>query len=107
MDYRIFSCIIICADSFPASGLPITSVKKPSTITSTLSDPPRAITLPRSAVPEAEQCGLCTDKFGVTWQVAPRILDEMMRDPKKADAVAVAFMPMKKLDLETIRKAGQ
>jgi predicted 3-demethylubiquinone-9 3-methyltransferase (glyoxalase superfamily) len=60
-----------------------------------------------SAVPEAEQCGWCTDKFGVTWQVAPRILDEMMRDPKKADAVAAAFMPMKKLDLETIRKAGE
>ena len=60
-----------------------------------------------SAVPEAEQCGWCTDKFGVTWQVTPRILDEMMRDPQKADAVTAAFMPMKKIDLETIRKAGK
>ncbi len=60
-----------------------------------------------SAVPEAEQCGWCTDKFGVTWQVVPRILDEMMRDPQKADAVAKVFMPMKKLDLEAIRKAGE
>jgi len=60
-----------------------------------------------SAVPEAEQCGWCTDKFGVTWQVVPRILDEMMRDSEKADAVAKAFMPMKKLDLELIRKAGE
>lgn len=60
-----------------------------------------------SAVPEAEQCGWCTDKFGVTWQIVPRILDEMMRDPQKADAVTAAFMPMKKLDLETIKKAGE
>lgn len=60
-----------------------------------------------SAVPEAEQCGWCTDKFGVTWQIVPRILDEMMRDPKKADAVTAAFMPMKKIDLETIRVAGK
>lgn len=60
-----------------------------------------------SAVPEAEQCGWCTDKFGVTWQIVPRILDEMMQDPEKAEAVTAAFMPMKKLDLETIRKAGE
>lgn len=60
-----------------------------------------------SAVPEAEQCGWCTDKFGVTWQIVPRILDEMMRDPDKAEAVTAAFMPMKKLDLETIRRAGE
>ena len=60
-----------------------------------------------SAVPEAEQCGWCTDKFGVTWQIVPRILDEMMRDPEKAEAVTAAFMPMKKLDLEVIRRAGE
>jgi predicted 3-demethylubiquinone-9 3-methyltransferase (glyoxalase superfamily) len=61
-----------------------------------------------SAVPEAEQCGWCTDKFGVTWQVTPRILDEMMREsPEKAEAVTKVFMPMKKLDLEAIRKAGE
>lgn len=59
-----------------------------------------------SAVPVAEQCGWCTDKFGVTWQVTPRILDELMRNPEKAEAVTAAFMPMKKIDLETIRKAG-
>lgn len=60
-----------------------------------------------SSVPEAEQCGWCTDKFGVTWQITPRILDEMMRDPEKAEAVTKVFMPMKKLDLEAIRKAGE
>jgi predicted 3-demethylubiquinone-9 3-methyltransferase (glyoxalase superfamily) len=60
-----------------------------------------------SADPDGGQCGWCTDKFGVTWQVVPRILDELMRDPEKADAVAAAFMPMKKIDLETIRQAGK
>lgn len=60
-----------------------------------------------SAVPESEQCGWCTDKFGVTWQIVPRILDEMMRDPDKAEAVTSAFMPMKKIDLETIRRVGE
>lgn len=60
-----------------------------------------------SAVPEAEQCGWCTDKFGVTWQITPRILDELMKNPEKAAKVTEAFMPMKKLDLEAIRKAGE
>lgn len=60
-----------------------------------------------SSVPEAEQCGWCTDKFGVTWQITPRILDELMRNPEKADAVTAAFMTMKKIDLETIRQAGE
>ena len=61
-----------------------------------------------NAVPEAEQCGWCTDKFGVTWQIVPRILDELMRvSPEKAEAVTAAFMPMKKIDLETIKKAGK
>ncbi|MCA9386750.1 VOC family protein [Candidatus Dojkabacteria bacterium] len=60
-----------------------------------------------SAVPEVEQCGWCTDKFGVTWQITPRILDELMKDSSKADRVTEVFMPMKKLNLEAIRKAGE
>lgn len=60
-----------------------------------------------SADPEAGQCGWCTDKFGLTWQIVPRILDELIRDPQKAEAVTAVFLPMKKLDLETIRKAGE
>ncbi len=60
-----------------------------------------------SAVPEAEQCGWCTDQFGITWQVTPRILDELMRNPEKAEVVGPVFLQMKKLDLEAIRKAGE
>ncbi len=60
-----------------------------------------------SAVPEAEQCGWCTDKFGVTWQITPRILDELVKDPTKSEKVTAVFMPMKKLILEDIRRAGE
>jgi predicted 3-demethylubiquinone-9 3-methyltransferase (glyoxalase superfamily) len=61
-----------------------------------------------SAVPEAEQCGWCRDKFGVTWQIVPRMLDEMMREsPQKAEAVTAAFIPMKKINLKMIEKAGE
>ncbi len=60
-----------------------------------------------SAVPEAEQCGWCQDRFGVTWQIVPRILGEYMRDPQKVEAVTAAFLPMKKLDLEAMKKAGE
>ncbi|HNE04327.1 MAG TPA: VOC family protein, partial [Anaerolineales bacterium] len=34
-----------------------------------------------SAVPEAEQCGWCKDKFGLSWQIVPRQLGELMGDP--------------------------
>ncbi len=60
-----------------------------------------------SAIPDAEQCGWCTDKFGVTWQVVPRLLDELMRDPEKVEAVTKVFLLMKKLDLEAIKMAGR
>jgi predicted 3-demethylubiquinone-9 3-methyltransferase (glyoxalase superfamily) len=39
--------------------------------------------------------------------VVPRILDGMMRDPEKVEAVTKVFLPMKKLDLEAIRSAGK
>jgi len=60
-----------------------------------------------SAVPEAEQCGWCKDKFGVTWQVYPAILGEMMMDsdPEKVARVTSAFMAMKKFDIAKLRAA--
>ena len=35
-----------------------------------------------SSVPEAEQCGWCKDKFGLSWQVVPENMDELMKKPK-------------------------
>ena len=60
-----------------------------------------------SAVPEAEACGWLKDKFGVSWQIVPRALVEMMEsgDASKTERVVQAFMPMKKLDVEALKKA--
>jgi predicted 3-demethylubiquinone-9 3-methyltransferase (glyoxalase superfamily) len=60
-----------------------------------------------SAVPEAEQCGWLKDKFGVSWQVVPTDMDEMMRDgtPEQIGRVTQAVLKMKKFDLAELRKA--
>lgn len=60
-----------------------------------------------SAVPEAEQCGWCTDKFGITWQIVPTILNELLANPEKAERVTAAFMKMKKFDIEALKAAGE
>jgi predicted 3-demethylubiquinone-9 3-methyltransferase (glyoxalase superfamily) len=54
-----------------------------------------------SAMPEAEQCGWLKDRYGVSWQIVPRILDAMMRDEDrgKVDRVMQAVLQMKKLDI--------
>lgn len=54
---------------------------------------------------EESMCGWCKDKFGVSWQVVPSILGELMSDPKKAPNVIEAFLKMKKFDIETLLKA--
>ncbi len=60
-----------------------------------------------SAVPEAEQCGWCKDKFGVTWQIVPNVLGKMLSDPdsSKVERVTAAFLPMKKFDIAALQKA--
>jgi predicted 3-demethylubiquinone-9 3-methyltransferase (glyoxalase superfamily) len=60
-----------------------------------------------SAVPEAEQCGWLRDKFGVSWQISPAALDEMMKDGtrEQIDRVTQAFLPMKKFDIAELQKA--
>lgn len=60
-----------------------------------------------SAVPEAEQCGWLKDKFGLSWQIVPTVLDEMM-SKGSADQIArvtEAFLAMKKFDLENLERA--
>lgn len=60
-----------------------------------------------SAVPEAEQCGWVKDKFGVSWQVVPENMDEIMLKGSKDEIrrVTEAFMKMKKFDLAALEKA--
>lgn len=60
-----------------------------------------------SAVPEAEQCGWLKDKYGVSWQIAPARLDEMMTrgTPEQRDRVTQAFLRMKKFNLAELQQA--
>ena len=53
------------------------------------------------------QCGWCKDKFGVSWQVVPKILGKLMADPNKGQNVMAAFMKMKKFDIQTLIDAGK
>jgi predicted 3-demethylubiquinone-9 3-methyltransferase (glyoxalase superfamily) len=60
-----------------------------------------------SAVPEAEQCGWLKDRFGVSWQIVPAVLDEMMStgDAQKTARVSEAFLKMKKFDIAELERA--
>jgi predicted 3-demethylubiquinone-9 3-methyltransferase (glyoxalase superfamily) len=60
-----------------------------------------------SAVPEAEQCGWLKDRYGVSWQITPRILDDIMYHGTREEArrVTQAFLPMKKIDIKAIEAA--
>jgi predicted 3-demethylubiquinone-9 3-methyltransferase (glyoxalase superfamily) len=57
--------------------------------------------------PQAQVCGWLKDKFGVSWQVTPTILEAMLLDPDKAkvERVTEAFLKMKKFDIEELKKA--
>lgn len=48
-------------------------------------------------------CGWCKDKFGLSWQVVPTILGELMSNPEKGPRVLQAFMKMKKFDIEQLK----
>ena len=56
---------------------------------------------------EEGPCGWLKDKFGLSWQIVPTILTEMLqdKDPKKAERVMQAMLQMKKLDIEAFKRA--
>jgi predicted 3-demethylubiquinone-9 3-methyltransferase (glyoxalase superfamily) len=60
-----------------------------------------------SAVPEAEQCGWLKDRYGLSWQVVPSAMDEMMRSGTKEQMARVteAFLKMKKFDIAELQRA--
>jgi predicted 3-demethylubiquinone-9 3-methyltransferase (glyoxalase superfamily) len=57
--------------------------------------------------PKAQVCGWLKDKYGLSWQVVPTVLEEMLQDPdtEKVERVTNAFLKMKKLDIGKLRKA--
>jgi predicted 3-demethylubiquinone-9 3-methyltransferase (glyoxalase superfamily) len=56
--------------------------------------------------PKAQQCGWLKDKYGLSWQVVPTALGQMMSDPSTAGKVMSALLKMKKLDIKTLQEAG-
>jgi predicted 3-demethylubiquinone-9 3-methyltransferase (glyoxalase superfamily) len=60
-----------------------------------------------SAYPEAEQCGWLKDKYGLSWQIVPNLMDEMLKDndTKRIERVTEAFLQMKKLDIAKLKEA--
>jgi predicted 3-demethylubiquinone-9 3-methyltransferase (glyoxalase superfamily) len=60
-----------------------------------------------SADPNAGQCGWLKDKFGLSWQVWPTLMGEMMETgtPEQIARVTQAFLPMKKFDIAKLRAA--
>jgi predicted 3-demethylubiquinone-9 3-methyltransferase (glyoxalase superfamily) len=55
-----------------------------------------------------EECGWLRDRYGVAWQITPRVMGELMRDPDRAKArrVSEAMLKMKKFDIATLERAA-
>lgn len=60
-----------------------------------------------SADPKAEQCGWLKDKFGVSWQIVPTVMGEMLKDEDETRRARVteAFLKMKKFDIAKLKEA--
>jgi predicted 3-demethylubiquinone-9 3-methyltransferase (glyoxalase superfamily) len=58
---------------------------------------------------QESRCGWLKDKYGLSWQVTPTILGELMadKDPKKAQRVMQAMLQMKKIDIPALKRAAQ
>jgi len=58
---------------------------------------------------EIEECGWLRDKYGVTWQIVPTILGEMLQDEdaEKSEGVMKAMLQMKKIDIQGLKQAYQ
>jgi predicted 3-demethylubiquinone-9 3-methyltransferase (glyoxalase superfamily) len=57
--------------------------------------------------PNAQQCGWLKDKFGLSWQIVPAILDQLMSDAKKSERVMAVLFNMKKLDIQGLKQAAE
>ncbi len=57
--------------------------------------------------PNAQICGWLKDRYGVSWQVTPTILEEMLQDPdkEKVERVTSAFLKMKKIEIKELKRA--
>lgn len=59
-----------------------------------------------SAVPASEQCGWLKDKFGVSWQIVPTVMEKLLSgDSAKSQRAMKAMLDMKKLDIAKLQEA--
>jgi predicted 3-demethylubiquinone-9 3-methyltransferase (glyoxalase superfamily) len=58
--------------------------------------------------PKAQQCGWLKDRFGLSWQVVPTGMDDMLKDSEspRAERVMKAFLAMKKIDIKALERAA-
>jgi predicted 3-demethylubiquinone-9 3-methyltransferase (glyoxalase superfamily) len=58
--------------------------------------------------PNARQCGWLADRYGLSWQVVPQLLLDLVTDEDRAraDRVMTAVLGMKKIDIETLKRAA-
>lgn len=54
-----------------------------------------------SAVPESQQCGWAKDRFGMSWQIVPRNLPQLLKNPR----ATAALMKMKKINIKALEEA--
>jgi predicted 3-demethylubiquinone-9 3-methyltransferase (glyoxalase superfamily) len=54
---------------------------------------------------EESYCGWLKDKYGISWQIVPAVLTDLMKDPEKSGRVTKTFLQMKKFDIEKILNA--
>lgn len=52
---------------------------------------------------QESECGWLKDKYGLSWQIVPSILPELMSNTEKSQKVVAAFMKMKKFDIKTLK----
>jgi predicted 3-demethylubiquinone-9 3-methyltransferase (glyoxalase superfamily) len=67
------------------------------------------LTAALSAVPEAEQCGWVKDRFGLSWQIVPKRMLELLADPDagRARRAMEAMMTMKRIDIAAVERAAE
>lgn len=56
---------------------------------------------------KAQQCGWLKDKFGLSWQIVPNVLGEMLgdKDVERSQRVMKALLQMRKIDIEALKRA--
>ncbi len=55
---------------------------------------------------EKQECGWLKDKYGLSWQIVPTVLGDLLNDPAKSPKVMQAMLQMKKLDIGVLKRAS-